>query len=47
MRSKEVKALALSSLENIKDFASVQAAKDVLVIKEMAKEAADKEYENY
>lgn len=34
---KEVKALALSSLENIKDFASVQAAKDVLAIKEMAK----------
>lgn len=35
---KEDKALALGSLENIKDYASVQASNDVLVIKQMAKE---------
>lgn len=37
---KEVQALALGSLENIKDFAQVQASKDVLAIKDIAKKDA-------
>ena len=33
---KEVQALALGSLENIKDYATAQASEDVLAIKEAA-----------
>lgn len=38
---KEVQALALGSLENIKDYANAQASADVLAIKNAAKENAD------
>ena len=37
---KEVQALALGSLENIKDYATAQASSDVLAIKAAAKEEA-------